>query len=128
MTRASICVVLLCFFGCVHPQPIPSPVPVADAAPAIDRFTGKVFDCHLDVVAIERDSAKPDVDRCLAAGTPTTCPVDLGQYSDATVACLARDLGAAANARVLKGSTDPSDTAKASGARSWINSERLGYK
>ena len=124
--------------NCTEPQPgpVPFPSPVADAAPQVDapvppapdRFTAKIFDCHLDVVAVERDSAKPDVRRCLAAATAITCLLGIGQYNDATVACLARDIGAKANADVLAGSTNPEDAAVADGARWFIIQEHLGYK
>jgi hypothetical protein len=126
MSPARIIVALLCFgmaTGCTQPRPGPVPVPT----PITDRFSARVFDCRQDVVAVERDSAKPDVGDCLAKATPTVCLLTLGQYNDATVACLARDLGATANARVLAGSTDPADAAKADGARSFIN-EYMGFQ
>jgi hypothetical protein len=116
--------------NCTQPQPGPAPVPtpVADAAPPSDRFTAKVFDCHLDVVAVERDSATSDVAYCLSGSSTFSCLLGMGQYNDATVACLARDLGAKANANVLAGSADPADKAKADGSQWWITIEQLGYK
>jgi hypothetical protein len=135
VSRLALLAAVLAFAGCVPLPPTPVPTPVADAAPIdapapipADRFTRKVFDCHLDVVAVERDSAKGDVGYCLAAATTISCLIKLGQYNDATVACLARDLGAKANADVLAGSTNPDDAAKADGARWFILTEQLGYK
>ena len=120
--------------NCTQPQPGPAPIPTpsADAAPPADRFTAKIFDCHLDVVAVERDSATSDVAYCLSGSSSATVDAcvltKLGQYNDATAACLIRDVGASANAAVLAGSVDQGNKVKADGARAWIVEHQPGYK
>jgi len=131
--------VLFCFLvGCPVPQPVPvppGPQPVADAArkdaPASDIFTAKIFDCHAGVVAVERESASSDVSYCLAGSTSASvdaCILKLGQYNNATVACLIRDLGADANAAVLAGSSDTTARVWANNARAWIIEHAIGYR
>lgn len=129
------CIGMLLSLHCTQPQPGPAPVPtpVADAAPVdapvSDIFTGRIFNCHLDIVATERDSAMPDVKRCLVLAGAASCLVhQASQYQPDTVACVARDMGARANAAVLAGSTDALDELIAAQARGFISSERLGYK
>jgi hypothetical protein len=128
-----ILLIALLASACTQPQPGPAPVPgpIADAAPApvVDLFTGKVFDCHLDIVRTERDSAMPDVKGCLVAITTAHCLVTLAvQYQQDTVACVARDLGASANAAVLAGQDAATNKPIADAARFWIQAEGLGYK
>jgi len=128
---------LLVFSTCSGAQPLPSPpgpVP-ADAASSADAplplpiFDHKVFDCRQAVVVVEYQGAKPDIKRCLSlAGAPDCLVEQAGQYNPATVACLARDLGADANAAVLAGSASSVDVAVAASARDFINSQLLGYK
>ena len=120
--------------NCTQPQPGPAPIPTpsADAAPPADRFTAKIFDCHLDVVAVERDSATSDVAYCLSGSSSATVDAcvltKLGQYNDATAACLIRDIGASANAEVLAGSKDTTERVWADNARQFIQEHQLGYK
>ena len=114
--------------ACTHPIPGPTPVPTQDAS-APDLFAGKVFDCHLDIVRTERDAAMPDVKGCLVAITTAHCLVTLAvQYQQDTVACVARDLGANANAAVLAGHDVATNKPIADAARFWIQAEGLGYK
>ena len=49
-------------------------------------------------------------------------------FDAATVACVARDLGASANAAVLSGVASNTDIATARNARAWIVDHHLGYK
>ena len=127
--RRIVALAALLIFACAAPQPTPTP-PVGPA----DLFTGKIFNCHLAVVAVERGSAVVDVKRCLlgndtANPQPAACLVaQAGQYAADTVACVARDLGASANAAVLAGSTDPTDSQVANAARDWIRAEGLGLR
>jgi hypothetical protein len=135
MTRAlgwaallTTAIVVLCWpLACgTFPPPVPTP-PVADAGPS-DVFTGQIFDCHA-VPLGERGDALAPVDGCLASGYTAECLVDLTikyPFALPTVACLARDLGASANASVLAG--DPTQQSKADNARAWIASHALGYK
>lgn len=116
--------------GCAQPTPRPT---VADAGPS-DLFTGQIFNCRLPVVAVERDHAMIDVKRCLLGQDrsypqPPACLIDqAGQYKPDTVVCVTRDMGAAANAAVLAGSTDPDDALIANAARDFIRSERVGLR
>lgn len=116
--------------SCAQPTPRPT---AFDAGPS-DLFTAKIFNCRLDVVAIERDSAVVDVGRCLLGHDrdypdPPACLVhQAGQYKPDTVVCVTRDMGAAANAAVLAGSTDPDDATIANVVRDWIRSERMGLR
>ena len=116
--------VLACaLIGCGHTPP-PAPVPTTS-----DVYTSKVFDCHLAVVALERDSATVDAGRCLLGVAPTDCLVGLAStYQPDSVACAVRRLGADANAAVLAGSTDPNDKIVADAARAWFNAERVGLR
>lgn len=112
-------------------QPAPRP-PIVDSG-LKDLFTGKVFNCRLDVVAVERDSAMVTVKGCLVEDSPYTpaapCLVkQTGQYKADTVACVARDLGASANAAVNAGVATPDERLMAVAAREWVRNERLGYK
>jgi hypothetical protein len=109
--------------GCAQVQPVPTP-PVPT-----DEFTKKVFNCHLEIVGVERDTAMPDVHRCLLVGTTDHCLSTMAvQYQLDTIACVARDLGSRANAAVLAGSTDPNDELMAAQARGWISSHQAGYR
>jgi hypothetical protein len=112
--------------GCVVPlPPAPPGPPVVDAGPA-DVFTGQIFDCR-GVPLSERGNALAPVGDCLASGYTPECLVDLVvTFAPATVACLARDLGASANASVLAG--DATQLPKADHARAWITAHALGYK
>ena len=134
MTRALSYVFAACLgvaVACAVPQPVPPPQPIPG-----DAFTNRVFDCRALVVAVERDSAKPDVRACLLGQAPGSCPAEVGaclaceagQYASATVACLARDLGADCNASVLAGSVDPGDKACADAARKQITTWNVGYR
>ena len=127
MTR--VVLLLLAAIGCapslgctpVQPQPIPP-------GPA-DIFQGATFNCHLPIVATERESAQPDVTNCLVGAGATDCLVGQAkQYNPATVACLTRDIGANANAAVLAGSKDPNDELVADQARNFIVQHQLGYR
>ena len=127
MTSARLVLALVslgAFARCTPTQPGPAPVPTPT-----DRFTARIFDCHLPIVAVERESAQPDVTKCLVRGGATACLVDqAAQYNPATVTCLVRDIGANANAAVLAGSTDPNDELAADQARAFIVSHQLGYR
>lgn len=121
--------------ACPGPQPVPTPIgPVADASPVdaplpIPAFDHKVFDCRADVVKAEYQVAKPAIKTCLSSSSAPDCLAGkVGTYDAATVSCLARDLGADANAAMLVGSTDPADALAASAARIFINSQHLGYR
>ena len=121
--------------ACTGTQPLPTPIGPATDAASLDAplplpaFDHKVFDCRLDIVKIEYDGAKPDVKKCLSStGAPDCLVKQAGQHDPATVACLARDLGGVANAAVLAGSSDPVDATVAAAARSFINSQTLGYR
>ena len=129
------CLSCLAWTACPGPQPIPTPIgPVADAAVAdaplpAPLFDHKVFDCHQAAVKAAYQAAKPGVKTCLAqAGTVDCLILRASDSSPDAVACLARDLGADANASVLAGSTDPVDLTAANAARSFINSQHLGYR
>lgn len=130
ITTTLMLLMLLAFSGCPVPEPRPT---ILDAAPS-DLFTGQIFNCHLDVVAVERDSAMPDVRRCLL-GQDTVNPIPLNcliaqaaQYKADTVACVARDLGASSNAAVVSGMATEDEKTMAGAARTWISGERLGYR
>lgn len=124
MNRILLAAALLAL-SCAHT----TPPPTSSDAGINDLFTGVVFDCHLDIVHTEYDEAKTDINRCLQLAGTTDCLVNqASQYNPATVACLARDLGADANASVLSGSTIAADQAMANNARYFINLHQLGYK
>lgn len=118
----------------------PTPVPNADAgqvdAPAPSVFTGQVFDCREPVVAVERESARIEVGACLRGEAPGTCPAEpiaclaceARQYNPTTVACVARDMGADANAEALANPADAVAKAMADAARSFVLTENLGYR
>ena len=119
---------LLCLAGCPQPLPPtpPGPTPVVDAGP-VDQFSNGVYDCRALIVASQRASAAEPVGVCLANGS--ACLVDLlVSFDAATVACVARDLGASANAAVLSGVASNTDIATARNARAWIVDHHLGYK
>ena len=121
---------LIALVGCPVPAPRPT---ILDGGPS-DLFTGKIFNCHLDVVAAERDSAMVDVKRCLlgqdtAHPDPSACLVaQAAQYAPDTVACVTRDLGASSNAAVVSGQATDDEKTMAGAARSWISGERLGLR
>lgn len=125
--------------GC-PPTPIPVPPPgpapvVSDACcPAVDTYTpstvfkDKVFDCTRPTVSAERSVATTQVARCLLA-PPEDCLTSLvGEFSAATVACVARDLGASAQVAVRAGTAKPDDLETSMNARDWILSEGIGYR
>ena len=127
-------VVVLCWpLACgTFPPPVPSPAPVADAGPA-DVFAGQIFDCHAVPIA-ERTAALAPVGVCLdgppapyvelVVDAASPCLAGLvGSFSATTIACIARDLGAATN---LAG--DATQRPKADNARAWITSHALGCK
>lgn len=131
-----VLLVLAATTACTGPQPVPTPpgpgpAPAPDAAPPAP-FTAKIFNCHLPVVSVERDSAAGDVSYCLdgssSQAVDSCVALKLGQYNDTTTACLIRDLGADANAAVLAGSTDQGDRVRADNARAWILEHQLGYE
>ena len=64
---AALWLVLAVASGCATPGPINPP-----AGPP-DLFTNFVADCHLEVVAVEREAAKPDVRRCYGLPEPAPC-------------------------------------------------------
>lgn len=115
-------------------QPAPKPTPVQADAGVVDMFTGKIWNCRLNVVAIERDSARGDIAHCLDqwpdAEAVNACTIKQAttNYQPVTVACGVRDIGASRNAAYLAGSTDPADKAEADAARAWIYSHQLGYR
>ena len=146
MQRLLLLVVVACIgtaSKCGPTPPTPSdaaPTPVMDAAPQPvppatsdaalpDPFAGQIFDCHSVTLAQRKASLTP-VGACLAAGGCVACclsnAVSGSVLGLASVACVARDLGASANAAVLSG--DSSQAPTANNARSWITSEKLGYK
>jgi hypothetical protein len=114
--------------GCPIPEPRPT---VLDAGPG-DLFTGKVFNCHLEIVAVERSSAAMDVRRCLLGqGTtnPPACLVTQATlYKPDTVACVARDLGADASSALNAGTATLDDKTLSATVREWIRSEGMGYR
>jgi len=113
--------------ACSQPAPIPTPVPVVDAAPG-DLFAGKVFDCHA-VPLVDRQAAYDPVVVCVAGDAWPGCMVDLlTSFAPNTLTCLVRDLGASANAAVLAGTATNTDATTAKNARAWIFQEGLGYK
>ena len=121
--------------ACPGPQPVPTPLgPSADASTVdaplpIPIFSRKVFDCHQDVVRVSYQGAKAGVGTCLAqAGAPDCLVARAAESSPDVVACLARDLGASANAAVLAGSTDPNVATTAAAARLFIESQVLGFR
>lgn len=111
--------------GSACPQPLP---PTPPPTPG-DIFTAKVFDCRLPVVAVERDSCRPSVRACLLDTAPTECLVQFAaEYNPASIACVARDEGASANANVLAGSADPADKTMADATRRFILDHAMGYR
>jgi hypothetical protein len=123
--KRALWLVSLAVLACSQPTPRP---PIVDAA-VVDVFTGSVANCRLEVVAVERDSAMPDVRGCLVSDAVDSCLVALaGQYRPDAVACVARDLGARANAAYLAGSSDPLDKRMADATRNWIVNHQLGYR
>lgn len=116
--------------ACATPRPVPTPLPDSGSVDAhSDIFTSQVFDCHLTTVAVERESASVDVGACLRKSAPTTCLVGLvGSYRSESVACVARDLGADANASFVADPGDADAKVVADAARTFILSEKLGYK
>jgi hypothetical protein len=127
--RFRVALVLLALAGCPVPQQRPT---ILDGGP--DLFTGQIFNCRMEVVATERDSAMVDVKRCLLGQdtvnpSPPTCLVaQAAQYKPDTVACVARDLGASSNAAVVSGMATDDEKTMAGTARAWISRERLGYR
>ena len=123
--RGLALVALLALSACSQPAPRPT---VVDAGPQ-DVFTGGLANCRLQVVEVERDSAMSDVRGCLVGDVVDACLVkQAGQYRPDTVACVARDLGARANAAYLAGSTDPLDKRVADAARAWIFSHDVRFR
>lgn len=117
--------------GCPAPIPVGPGPAVGDAGLAPDVFTSKILNCRLPVVAVERDDALGDVRGCLLLGERAIvagCLVNkTSQYQPTSVGCVARDLGAKANAAYLAGSTDPNDKEVADVVRTWISDHRLGF-
>lgn len=125
-------VVVLCVLlaGCPQPlpPPIPGPSPVSSDSGLPDPFKNGRFDCHSPTVAAEYTAALSGVRDCLFA-PPLACLVSLlPTYNISTVACLVRDLGAAANSAVLAGTASGTDGMVAADARVFINSEDLGFQ
>jgi hypothetical protein len=121
--------------GCPLPlPPVPTPSPglvdagATDASPPADPFRGRILDCRLPVVAAQYAEASPRVGACLASPPPACLAGLLPSYAIDTVACLARDLGAAANSAVLAGTASGNDGTVAANARAFINIENLGFK
>ena len=115
--------------GCPQPlpHPVPGPAPVSDAAR--DLFTGQVFDCHGVLVVKERANSLGPVGDCIVSDRFPGCLTGLTtSFAVATVACVARDLGAGANAAVLSGTGTTNDAMTANNVRSWILAEHLGYE
>ena len=141
----AVALAILLFFvmlgGCLHPAPppVPGPTPApadagtVDTAPSdvpatSDPFKGRDFDCHLPVVASQYTEASPKVGACLSS-PPLACLSGLlSSYDPATVACLVRDLGAAADSAVLAGTASGNDGTVATNARLFINAEDLGFQ
>ena len=120
--------VCLACTGCPKPTPVPVPPTPVDA-PLADIFTGQVFDCHGPLVARDRADSIGPVGDCLTSSKFPSCLTGLTvSFSVATVACVARDLGAGANAAVLSGTAGSGDATTANNVRSWIVAEQLGYK
>ena len=123
--------------GCPHPGPSPQPGPtpvVSDAGPSADAyptnvaFTGQTFDCTLPVVTSQRAAALQPVQDC-AVAPPADCLAKLvGSLAIDTVACVARDVGASAQAAVRAGSVDLRDALRAKAVRDWILAEGIGYR
>ena len=112
--------------GTACPQPLPPTPPGPQPG---DVFTGQVFDCRAPIVAAERVAASVPVHNCLMDTAPTECLVLFAtDYNPATIACVARDIGASANAAVLAGSMLPADTRMADAARGFIVREGMGFK
>lgn len=119
---------LLITSGCS--QPAPKPTPVQADAGVVDMFSGKVWNCRLPVVDVERDSAVGDVRACLTIATDVNaCAVKQAttNYQPVSVACVLRDVGARCNAAWLAGATDPAEKTCADAARSWVADHHLGY-
>ena len=128
MTRLLFFVSVLACVGCPKPTPVPVPPTPADA-PVADIFTGQVFDCHGPLVVRERADSLAPVGDCLISSKFPSCLTGLTvSFSVATVACVARDLGAGANAAVLSGTAGGNDATMATNVRKWILAEQLGYK
>ena len=107
-------------------HPTPPPIPVVDAAPPPDQFTGQIYDCHgLDLG--QREDAKLATKACLMASGYVECML-AEPYPITTVACVARDVGAEANAAVLAGAGTDTDQTIANNARAFIAGHKLGYK
>lgn len=112
-------------FAAACPQPLPPPQPPQPA----DVFTGVLFDCHLPVVLAEREAVKPPVRACYLSAGPRACLVGLvGQFNVTSVACLARDVGASANADSVANPADATAKAIADAARTFITEEGMGYR
>jgi hypothetical protein len=122
---------ILVLFACSQcSQPAPKPTQL-DAGVS-DMFSGKIINCALPVVKVERDSALGDIRGCLLksdAADVNACAVKqaVGNYSTATVACLIRDVGARANSAYLASEPDPSNKVVADASRAWIYSHAIGY-
>jgi len=130
MTATRLLGLALTLAACASVSPVPTPGTDAGAADVpTNIFTGQVFDCHQAVVANERGDASLGVSACLGQQDATSCLVGLtATYQAATVACLARDLGADANAAALVNPDDTGRATVAGAARSFITSCRVDYR
>lgn len=114
---------ILALCGC------PQPLPPAPPGPPGDVFAGVILDCSLPVVASQRPQAETPVANCLVGGAAQVCLSGLAtMFAPDTVGCVARDLGAAANVRVLGGQAAGHDDVVDAITRAWITREHLGFK
>jgi hypothetical protein len=91
-----------------------------------DRFYNQVYDCGSQVVEVERDSARLDINYCLADAGYDGCLLRETQYNDASIACLVMEEGAKASAKVNAG--DATKATVAVNARAFIINHNMGYR
>lgn len=104
----------------------------ATTAPTPDQFIGYVADCGAAECKAHCPEMVGMVTTCLLNPDVATCMngllVPASGITRDVIACVARQLGSQANARVLSGQMQPNDQPVANAARKWILDEKLGYR
>ena len=112
---------------CSQPAPIPTPVPVVDAAPG-GPFDAIIVNCG--EVRPQTVAARPAVEVCLATQQPADdCMIDLlSTWGPGPLACAVRAVGMASFALIHTDAGINTDAFSAKSSRLWITSHGIGYK
>jgi hypothetical protein len=113
--------------SCSQPAPIPTPVPVVDAAPG-GPFDAIIVNCG--EVTAQVVAARPSVEVCLATQLPADdCMIDLlSTWGPGPLACAVRAVGMASFALIHTDAGTNTDQFSAKSSRLWITSHGIGYK